>query len=197
MRLRHLLLPCLLLLSALALAACGGGGSDSGDEEAIETAIVSSATTTDPAKCTEFETLAFAEQGSDESGAAAIAECEEDAKDPSSKAKAVKVTKIKIDGSEATADGAITGGGFDGQVISIALVEEDGSWKLDQLTGFSRLDIARLAEVMGQKLEELGELTPRQTSCIVEEVEAATPAQAEELMLSGSSEPFVELAEGC
>lgn len=195
MKLRHLLLPCLLLLSALALAACGG--SDSGEEEAIEAAIVRSATTADPANCTEVETRAFVEQSSTESGAAAVEDCEAEAKDASNNAKTVKVTKIKIDGSEGTADAAITGGNFDGQAMSIALVEEDGTWKLDQLTGFAKLDTARLAEVFGEKLEETGELAPEQTSCIVEGIETASKAEAEELVLSGSSTPLVELAEGC
>jgi ABC-type glycerol-3-phosphate transport system substrate-binding protein len=197
LKFRHLLLPCLLLLSALALAACGGGGSDSGDEDAVEAAIVRSATTADPANCTEVETQAFVEQSSDEKGAKALEECEKEATDASNNAKTVKVTKIKIDGDEATADAAITGGGFDGQVISISLVEEDGSWKLDQLTGFAKLDTARLGKVFGEKLEETGELTPEQTSCIIEGVEAASKAEAEELVLSGSSQPLVDLAEGC
>lgn len=195
MKLHHLLLPCLLLLSALALAACGGG--DSGDEEAIEAAIVRSATTADPANCTEVETQAFVEQSSDESGAAAVKDCEKEAKDASNNAKTVKVTKIEVDGPEATADAAIVGGGFDSQVISISLVEEDGTWKLDELTGFAKLDTARLAEIFGEKLEETGELTEAQTSCIVEGIEAASRAEAEELVLSGSSTPLVELAEGC
>jgi len=196
-KLRFVWLPCLLLISALAFAACGGGGSDSGDEEAIEAAIVRSATTADPANCTEVETQTFIEQQSDESGAQAVKECEREAKDASNNAKTVKVTKIKIDGSEASADAAITGGGFDGQVVSISLLEEDGAWKLDELTGFARLDTARLAEIFGEKLEETGELTPEQTSCIVEGLEAASKAQAEELVLGGSTDPLVELAEGC
>jgi ABC-type glycerol-3-phosphate transport system substrate-binding protein len=197
LKFRRLLLSCLLLISALALAACGGGGSDSGDEEAIEAAIVRSATTTDPASCTEVETLAFAEQSSDKNGAAAVKECEKEAKDPSSNAKTVKVTKVEVDGAEASADAAVTGGGFDGQVISISLVEEDGAWKLNELTGFAKLDTAKLAQIFGEKLEETGELTPEQTSCIVEGVEAASKSEAEELVLSGSSQPLVELAEGC
>lgn len=192
MKLRHL-----LLLSALAFAACGGGGSDSGDEKAVEAAIVRSATTADPANCTEVETQAFVEQSSDEKGTKALEECEKEAKDASNNAKTVKVTKIKIDGDEATAEAAITGGGFDGQVISIALVEEDGAWKLDQLSGFAKLDTARLAEVFGEKLEETGELTPEQTSCIVEGIEAASKGEAEELVLSGSSQPLIEVAESC
>jgi hypothetical protein len=197
LKLRHLPLPCLLLFSALSLAACGGGGSDSGDEEAVEAAIVRSATTADPANCTEVETQAFVEQSSVEKGAKALKECEAEAKDASNNAKTVKVTKVKIDGDEATADAAITGGGFDGQVISIALVEEDGAWKLDQLTGFAKLDTARLAELFKEKLEETPELTPEQTSCIVAGLKGASKEQAEELIFSGSSQPLVEFAEGC
>jgi ABC-type glycerol-3-phosphate transport system substrate-binding protein len=197
LKLRHLLFPCLLLLSALALAACGGGGSDSGEEKEIDAAIVRSATTADPANCTAVETKAFVEQSSDESGAAAVKSCEEEAKDASNNAKTVKVTKIAINGSDATADAAITGGGFDGQTITIALVEEDGTWKLDQLTGFAKLDSAKLSQIFGAKLEETGELTAQQTSCIVEGIEAASKEEAEELVLSGSSDPLVELAEGC
>ena len=53
---RHLLVPCLLLVSALALAACGSG---SGDQSQIEEAIETSATITDPADCTTVQTQNF------------------------------------------------------------------------------------------------------------------------------------------
>ncbi len=197
MKRRHLPLPLFLFLSALALAACGGGSDSSGDEEAIEAAIVRSAKTADPANCTEVETQAFVEQGSDKTGAAALKECESDAKDPSNNAKTVKVAKIEIDGDEASAEAAIVGGGFDGQTIAIDLVEEDGAWKLDQLAGFAKLDTAALAATLRAKLEETGEVPQEITDCIAEGIEAATKSEAEELVLSGSSTPLVELAEGC
>ena len=152
MKSRHLLLPLLLLLSALALAACGGGGDDnSGDEKEIEAAIIRSATTADPTNCTEVETQAFVEQSSDMTGALAVKDCETEAKDPTNNAKTVKVTKIEIDGDEATAEAAVIGGGFDGQTIAIDLVEEDGAWKLDQLAGFTELDTASAGGGLGRK----------------------------------------------
>jgi hypothetical protein len=194
---RLLLLPCLLALSALALAACGGGGDDSGDEGQIEEAIETSATTSDPSNCTVLSTQAFVEQSSDETGKAAVKACEEEAKDPTNNADSVKVTNIEIDGSKATADAAIVGGGFDGQTVTIALVAEEDRWKLDQITGFAKLDTVALAKVFETELEASEELTAEQTSCIVEGLEAASKAEAEELLLSGSSTPFVELAEGC
>ncbi len=107
MKKRHLLLPCLLIVSALALVACGGGGSS--DESEIEEAIETSATTGDPSNCTKLETANFVEQSTGESGKAAIKACEEEAKkDPESKAESVEVTEVEVDGSKATANAAIS-----------------------------------------------------------------------------------------
>ncbi len=192
---RHLLLSCLVLVSALALAACGGGGSS--DEEQIEEAITTSATTADPTNCTKLETANFVEQSSDESGKAAIKDCEKEAKDPSSNADSVDVTNVEVNGSKATADAAISGGGFDGQTVTIALVEEGGQWKLDQITGFAKLDTAKLGKTFRTQFEASGELTARQTDCIVGGIEEASQPEIEEFLLSGSSTAFVELAESC
>jgi hypothetical protein len=192
---RHLLLPCLLLVSAFFLAACGGGGSS--DEEQVEAAITTSATTADPANCTKYETLAFSEQSSDESGKAALRTCESEAKDPTNNAKSVEVTKVAVDGSRATANAAISGGGFDGQTVEIALVEEDGQWKLDEISGFAKLDTAKLGDTFRTQFEATEELTAEQTDCIVGGIEAASQAEVEEFLLSGSSTAFVEMAESC
>jgi len=191
---RHLLLPCLLIFSALALVACGGGSSD---ESEIEEAIETSATTGDPSNCTKLETANFVEQSTSESGKAAIKACEEEAKkDPESRAESVEVTEVEVDGSKATANAAISGGSLDSQTVSIALVEEDG-WKLDELTGFVKLDQGALAQVFETQLEKSGELNSKQTSCIVEGIEEMPQAEIEEVILSGNSTPIEELAEGC
>lgn len=195
MKKRHLLLPCLLIVSALALVACGGGGSS--DESEIEEAIETSATTGDPSNCTKLETANFVEQSTSESGTAAIKACEEEAKkDPESRAESVEVAEVEVDGSKATANAAISGGSLDSQTVSIALVEEDG-WKLDELTGFVKLDQGALAQVFETQLEKSGELNSKQTSCIVEGIEEMPQAEIEEVILSGNSTPIEELAEGC
>jgi ABC-type glycerol-3-phosphate transport system substrate-binding protein len=192
---RHLLLPCLLIVSALALVACGGGGSS--DESEIEEAIETSATTGDPSNCTKLETANFVEQSTSESGKAAIKTCEEEAKtEPESLAESVEVTEVEVDGSKATANAAVTGGSLDNQTVSIALVEEDG-WELNELTGFVKLDQGALAKVFEGQLEKSGELNSAQTSCIVEGLEEASKEEIEEIILSGDSTPIEELAEGC
>jgi hypothetical protein len=192
---RHLLLPCLLIVSALALVACGGGGSS--DESEIEEAIETSATTGDPSNCTKIETASFVEQSTSESGKAAIKTCEEEAKnEPENRAESVAVTEVEINGSKATANAAVTGGSLDNQTVSIALVEE-GGWKLDELTGFVKLDQGALAKVFETQLEKSGELNSAQTSCIVEGIEEAPKEEIEEIILDGNSTPIEELAEGC
>jgi hypothetical protein len=180
---RHLLLFSALLVSALALVACGGSGSN--DEDQIEAAVETSATASDPANCKELETLAFSEQSSGESGKAAIKTCEEEAKDPEGKAESVAVSEVEVDGSKATANAAITGGSLEGQTVSIALVEEDGQWKLDQI------------KVFEEQLEKGEEVEPEVTACIVEGIEEAAKEEAEEFVLDPSNQALGELAESC
>ncbi|HEV7616055.1 MAG TPA: hypothetical protein VGO36_07475 [Solirubrobacterales bacterium] len=195
MKKRHLLLISALLVSALALVACGSSGS--GDEEKIEEAIETSATASDPANCAKLETLAFSEQSSGESGKAAVEACEEEAKDPEGKAESVAVSEVEVDGSKATANAAITGGSLEGQTASIALVEEDGQWKLDQITGFVELDQAQLAKVFEEQLEQGEEVEPEVTACIVAGIEDASKAEAEEFVLDADNQALGELAESC
>jgi ABC-type glycerol-3-phosphate transport system substrate-binding protein len=192
---RHLLLISALLVSALALVACGSSGS--GDEEKIEEAIETSATASDPANCTKLETLAFSEQSTGESGDAAVRECEEEAKDPEGKADSVVVSEVEVDGSKATANAAITGGSLEGQTASIALVEEDGQWKLDQITGFVKLDQGQLANVFAEQLEGNKEIEPEVGACIVAGIEEAPKEEAEEFVLDPTNQALGELAESC
>ncbi|MEX2106744.1 MAG: hypothetical protein WD810_07575 [Solirubrobacterales bacterium] len=196
-RLTALLVPCLLIASAFALAACGGGGG-SGDEEKIEETIETSVTTTDPSKCTELMTESFLEQNSGETGKAALEECEEEAEDTSDDPDSVTVSSIEVDGSDATAEVAFVGGGFDGQTVDVALVKDGDQWKLDEISGFADLDSDALATTLEEQFEEVSdEITPDQISCIGDAIRDAPQTEIEELLLSGSSEKFVEFAEAC
>jgi hypothetical protein len=189
-------MPCLLIVSALALVACGGSGSSA--ESEIEEAIETSATSGDPANCTKLQTANFVEQSTSESGKEAVKTCEEEAKkEPESKAESVEVTEVEVNGSKATANAALTGGYFDGQTLSVALVEEEGGWKLNELTGFAKFDQKNIAQVFETQLEKSGELNSEQTSCIVEGIEEMPQAEIEEVILSGNSTSIEELAEGC
>lgn len=197
-RLTTLLVPCLLLAAALALSACGGGSDSSGDEEQIEETIEKSATRHDPGKCTELLTQNFIEQNSDATGKAALKECEVEVSDRSDDPKSVTVSTIEVDGTDATAEVAFAGGGFDGQTVNVALVKNGDQWRLDEVIGFAELDTATLARTLEEQFEAAnGEIPPAQIKCIGDGIRAASEAEVAELVLSGSSTPLVEFAEAC
>lgn len=186
-----------LLVASLVLVACGDSGGGSAEDQ-IEATIVTSVTTTDPSKCTELMTANFVDQNSDQSGAAALKECEAEADDPEDDPDEVTVSAIEIDGTEATANVAFVGGGLDGQTVSVDLVEEDGAWKLDQITSFVELDNEALARTLEARFESASsEITPEQLACLGDAFRGASKAEIEELLLSGSSQPLVEFVRVC
>jgi hypothetical protein len=190
------LLPALLIALALGLAACGGGGES--DEDAVVETIETSALSTDPADCKKLATIAFLEQTQYEKGDAAVESCEADAKDDENDPDSVEVTKVKVDGSDATAHVAFTGGTFDGQTMSVALVEEDGSWKMDEITGFAKFDQERLATAFEEGVTSGEDALPKHVGTCLGEVFRELPAkQAEEVIIGGDPTPLVEILEGC
>jgi hypothetical protein len=192
---RHLPLLFLSIVSALLLLACGGSGSS--DESEIEDAIVTSATSDDPANCTDLETQSFVEQVATESGKAALKSCEEETADPESKADSVEVTEVEVEGDKATAQAAISGGGFDGQALVLALVRDGDRWKLDEIAEFAKFDQGAFVQQFKTQLEKGGEVELETTACIVEALEEAPREEIEELVLSGDSTPIEELAKSC
>lgn len=192
---RHrLLIPLAILVLALGLAACGSSESD---EDKIVDVIETSATSDDPASCTELLTQNFVDQVEEGEGKEALKECEEDAADTSDNPDSVDVTEVEVDGSGATANAAFSGGGFGGQTLTIALVEEDGDWKLDEITGFAKFDQAKLVQSFRETFEKEGSIKPEVVACIAESLEELEQAEFEEILLSGSSEGLVEAVQAC
>lgn len=191
---RRLVLPLLLTVSALALVACGSGSSD---ESQIEEAVETSATSTDPADCTKLATRQFVEQTTQSEGAEAVKTCEKEASNDEG-AKSATVSNVEVDGSKASADVALTGGGFDGQEVEVALVKQGDQWKLDELTGFAKFNEAKVIETLEKGFAKpSSEVSRSLASCIVKSFEEAPQAKFEEALLSGSTEGFEELAGSC
>jgi hypothetical protein len=186
---RHLLLPGLLLIAALALTACGS--SDSGDDGQIEAAIEESATST------RLLTDKFLLQSTQESGQAAVKQCEEEATDSGDKADSVEVSEIEVDGEGATANAAVSGGSFDGQTLEVDLVKEGDRWKLNELTGFAELNRAKVVEAFEDGFEESSEVSKSLADCIVEGLEEASEPELEGMVLDGSSKEFEDLVREC
>ena len=189
-----LVLGSCLVAAALFFAACGGSESD---EDKIVEAIEASATSTDPADCKAVNTQAFLEQSEFEEGKEAVESCEDSADDGEGKPEEVTVSEVEVDGSTATAQAAIVGGSFDGQTLSIGLVEEDGDWKVDEWQSFVVFNKGRLLASLESTLSEEAEggEDEEASTCLLEEMEAASDEEVEEAVLQPDA--FVELVEGC
>lgn len=186
----------LLFGCGFALAACGDGKSDKQEiAAAINYALVSTA----PDACTEARTQAFSEQLFRHAGPEAVESCEQNARGEESPNDPVEVTNIEVDGSEATAEIGLTDDGdTTGLVFAAALVEEDGDWKLDELTGFAEFDQRRWVEEQRESLEAPYNATePQVVDCIVEAYREMSRAEIEEMVLGGSAQTESEIDEGC
>jgi len=193
---KRILVPLVLLASAALLpTACGGGSSD---KDKIAEAIETVATTSDPSNCTELETLRFAEQNTTEKGQAAVKACEAEAEAGEEEAEGANVSNVSVNGDKATAEAAFEGGSLGSQALEIALVNEDGQWKVDQIEGFANFDGKALGEAFEKQFEEEEtELTPAQSRCIGGKIAGLSQAEAEEVFFGGSAEPIIELAQSC
>jgi len=188
------LLPALLLALALGLSACGGSGSD--DESKIEEAIEISASS-NPAACTKYQTQHFVEQTSEASGKAAVKECEEEAENGEAPESA-SVSNVEVNGSKATAEAALTGSVFDGQAVEIALVNEGGQWKMNEIVKFTKLDQAKLVESFEQELSKASnEVSPKFAACFIEAFEQADQGEIEAMLFGGNEKAFEEIAGNC
>jgi hypothetical protein len=187
-----------LALLALALGLVASGGSSESDEDKVVDVIETSALSTDPGDCKELATQAFLEQTELEQGSAAVKSCEESAEETEGDPESVDVSKVEVDGSAATADVAFTGGNFDGQTLSVALIEEDGDWKMDEITGFAEFDQDKLADAFAEGLQS-GEdaLDPQLATCFAEVIREMPKPEAEEAIIGGSADPIVAIIEGC
>jgi uncharacterized protein HemX len=192
---RLLVSLALVLVAALAIAACGGGSSD---ESKITETIEKAATTTDPQNCTELETQRFNEQNSQKQGKAATKACEEEAEKGEEQAEGANVSNVSVNDEKATAEVEFEGGSLGSQTLEVALVQEEGDWKLDQVEGFAKYNGKALGAAFEKEFKENPEgLSPEQAKCIAGKVAAANQAEAEELFFGGSSEPIITLAKSC
>jgi predicted small secreted protein len=192
----HLVLSLLLLAAALALAACGGS-SGGGEEAKVEEAIEESGTSSDPSKCTEFQTASFNENESGKKGAAATKACEEETEAKGDEAEKVTVSNVKVNGESATAEVEVEGTGLNGQVVEVEAVEEEGDWKLNKFLGFTKFDASSLAEVLENELGKEEGVSAELAKCVSEGVAEISKSEAEAMVFEKDLTPVEEIAEGC
>ena len=184
------------LLTTLGLAACGGGDDNgsSGDEEQITQAINAAATSGDPAACTKYQTLKFTEQTSGGQGHAAVQSCEKGASNTA--ADNIDVTDIEVDGDNATAKGKATGSVFDGQTIDVALVKENGQWKLDEFKGFDDFDKGAMIAAFTKELAAEN-VPPAGVACLKQQFQAASDEQLQSTFIGDNPQAENQLFGPC
>ena len=195
-----LMLPLVLIASALALSACGGGSSSSGggdDEAAVEEAVEESATSTDPSKCTEFQTEAFNAQDQGVPAKEALKACEGAVEESETPAESVNVSNVKIDGETATADAQVEGSALNSQTVEIELAKEDGNWKLNKFLGFAEYDGKALAAAFEEELANQEEITPGLAKCLAEGIAKMSQTEAEAMAFEQSTEGIEGLVKTC
>jgi hypothetical protein len=187
----------LFVLGALAAVGCGESGGP-GETAEIEEAIVAS-NSNDPADCRRFQTLRMLEQSTKLRGRAAVASCERVALEEWPLATSVTVTKVEVDGSEATAHAAFEGSANDGQTFEVALVKRVEGWKLDQILAFVVFSPEKLVLEWGrQMLTRAATAAERDTSiCVLHRLEQMSDAELEALVLESTLEPFLRLMGSC
>ena len=198
-RLLALLMICLAL--PLILAACGdddddGGGG--GDEDAITQAVEASATSTDPADCSKYQTETFASQleltFDDQTG---IESCEENADDPAGDPDSVDVADVAVDGDTATASATFNGGAFDGTVFSVSLVKEGDQWKLDSLDDVTEINLESFRSALDESLAADPNVSPEAAQCVNDQVATLTEDQIYDVLVNNNDQLFSDLLAPC
>jgi hypothetical protein len=192
---RKVLLLVLSTLSVLALFACGGGKSN---EDEIAAAVEVVFTSGNPTSCRKLTKLAFLEQTQHTQRADAPSNCEEDAKETEDDPRQVDVSNVEVAGSKARADVSFHGGAFDGQTLELALIEEQGDWKLAKIIGFAEFNRVRLAEALRRGLRiGAGAFSPDLASCIGGVYGELARPELEELAIGRSTLPVEEILVDC
>jgi hypothetical protein len=182
----RLLTALLALALTFALAACGGDDGN-GDEDEVTEVMELSATGTDPADCTRLQTQAFMEQTTLETGETAVKQCEEDAPKTFDDPDSVEVSNVSVDGSDATADIAFTGGSFDGSTLSIALVKEGDQWKVNEITDIPEFDFEGFVASFREIATTEGEIPPQAVTCIADAFNMAGAEQMKAIIVEGDA----------
>lgn len=191
---RLLLLSCFVLLVALGLSACGGGGDETAK---VEEVIKTSATSTNPADCQKLQTQKFMEQVSQESGAAALKECEEEAENEEG-AKSAKVADVEVEGSDATAQVTLGGNSLEGQTLELALVQDGSQWKLNEVVKFTKFNQAKLVQSFEKEFKQSSEEVPAKiANCFIGALGKRSQAEVEDLLFGTSSKAFEEVLKSC
>jgi hypothetical protein len=188
-----------LVGAALLVSACGGGGGGGSDEEEIRSTIEALSLSNDPADCARYATRRLLMQSSKRSAGGVADLCAELSALESPLPRRVTVTESEVDGDRATAHVAFEGSSNDGQTVEFALVRSEDQWKIDEMLSFVVFDRGRMIFEAGRALMESAESASQVqlSSCMLGQLEKLGNAQLEEITLSFTAQPMIDLFRPC
>jgi hypothetical protein len=164
------------------------------DATAIERTIATVATSSDPSYCDELVTTRYLEQTTGARPPFADDFCKSEAEGP--RADSASALDAHVDGHRATAVVSFEGGSYDGSIFRLALVEEDGHWKLDRILSLARFERGAFERAYRTRLLEFG--SPAESvTCALRAVRQLSDAEIESVTLKGSQRTFASIAVGC
>jgi hypothetical protein len=106
------------------------------------------------------------------------------------------VSDIEVNGDHATAAGKATGSIFDGQTLKVALVKENGQWKLDDFQGFQ--DFNKDAMIAAFEKQLSTENVPQQgIDCLKQQFQSASDQQIEDTFVGSNPQAQNQLFGPC
>jgi hypothetical protein len=134
-------LAAVALLVVLGIVLLGGSDEPT-EEDRVRDAAEEILTTEGKGACTKLATQDFVEKSTGQEGDAAFEECDND---PGKLSESSDISKVEVDGSQATVEAKAEGGELDGEEVELSLLKQEDEWKLD--------DIIRPALLEGEKAE--------------------------------------------
>jgi len=187
---RHISLAAMLAAALLAPAGCGGSDEDDATQAAEE-----ALTSTDLSVCGDLLTDRYLQQIQLAGGDQGVEACQAELNFSAS--EAAEAQSIELDGDRATAEIAITGGQFDGQVVTYELAKEGDQWKLDRLVGFAEYDDAAFDRAQDAILEKGKEVNPPGARCYTDVTKELSQQELEALFASGDIREYAQLFSRC
>jgi hypothetical protein len=171
------LLPLLALSAVAVLPGCGGGSSADAAAE-IGATIEEVMAHPKPTDCRTLVTQSYLVQTKQEEGETPREKCEDDVRH--GLREAVDVSSVAVNGSHALAHVKIEDEAVAVAMV-VALVKEEGRWKLDEIVRYLDFDRAQLLKSLERQIT--GSIGRRAAACVTSKLERVGSAQFEEAFL--------------
>jgi len=122
--------------------------------------------------------------------------CEYEAVQPGPRPDAVHVERITIKGDHAIALVTNQGGSFDGSTTIVRLLDDNGSWKVDRIMGFSAFNRTRFDRAYRRTFLEFGASTA-DAECALARDRRLSDAEIERATVDGLHRVFGPIAVAC